>query len=493
MLAAGGPLISTLLRRTALVFLAVCQTLAYYFYLPLGMGPHVILEPWLLRQGWSLYRELPDHHTPLMPLLMSLAQRFSGEELRAGKLVLVALLLLTLLLVYRLTARIASENAALWAALFFVCWSPVFQSGQLRFEAFLTPLYLLAWDTWLPAENGRRGPRDFLAGFILGIAFLVKQHAAVTLVLFLGWQVFTLLRQHQPTALVLRTGLAALAGFCGPVLIALVIYLAAGGSLGQLLFWTVTFNNGDLARLLALAPTPADLQALLPPLLLVPAYLAIAGRQIRTEQAGWGRHGMPLTLLLSGILLALPRYGSEHLQPALPGLAMGSGLVLEQLRTSMGRELAWRQALVGTLLAFWLLFPLAGVIQASPPGAARTIHEYSLLPPLAEQVRQQIGPDECPYLMPEDEANSNLHFFLGCQPPGRLWLFSAYPWFSRFDLPEQALNALQTAAPRWVLYFPERWRVEEHNPRLMAYVTAHYDQKATFLFESGTVWLMEKR
>ncbi len=461
------------------------------------MGPHIILEPWLLLQGWGMYRELPDHHTPLMPLLMALAQGILGDELRAGKLVLVGLLLLTLGLVYVLTARLGSKNAALWAAVLFVGWSPFFKLGQLRFEAFLMPLYLLAWVVWPPAENRRLGLRALLAGGVLGVAFLIKQQAAVFLIFLLAWQSMVMLREQLPRPQLFRALAGAGLGFGAPVLLALAVYLLWGGRADALWFWVVVFNTGDLARLLALAPTPDELRQLALVLLFVPLYLAWAGWHIRSRQPGWGSHGAPLSLLLGGLLLAIPRYGSEHLQPALPGLAILTGLFLETLRRRLLRENRWKQAAYGLMVAIILGQSLGyGVqltLQASPPNQPRYIHEYSLLPPLAEQVRQQVGVGECPYIFPEDEANSNLYFFLRCPPPGRLWLFTAYPWFSRFNLPQQALNAFQTASPRWVIYFPLRWGVEEHNPLLTAYIKDHYTTRATLVFENSAVWLMERQ
>jgi len=100
------------------------------------MGPHVILEPWLLNQGWRMYQELPDHHPPLMQYLMAFAQQIIGDELRAGKLVLVALLLVIFGLVYLLTRQTASKRAALLAIVFFVFGLRLSTSAFCGFDAY---------------------------------------------------------------------------------------------------------------------------------------------------------------------------------------------------------------------------------------------------------------------------------------------------------------------------------------------------------------------
>jgi hypothetical protein len=481
-------------RGIGVTLLAICQTLAYYFYLPIGMGPHIILEPWLLNQGWRIYQELSDHHTPLMQYLMAFAQQIIGDELRAGKLVLVTLLLIIFGLVYLLTRQRASRQAALLSIVFFVFWSPSFQFGILRFEAFLTVFYLLAWLLWPARQQTHLIQRAFLAGLILGFAFLIKQHAIVYLTFFLGWQLIANDRTILPFKRLIQPILITIMGFSLPGIFFLGGYILTGGALDRLFFWVVAFNNAELARMLAGAPTLIEIQQLLPTLLLVPWYFVWLWHQIKTGQAGWVSAGTPLSLIFAGIFLCFPRFGPEHLQPALPGLAILSGISLDQLLSASFQDIRWRRTMAGALLALWVLYPVSGVLGTISPNQPRYIHEYSPLLPLAERVEQLIGREECPYIFPEDEANSNLYYFLNCSPPGRLWLFTNYPWFSRFDLPEQSVKALQSAPPHWVVYFPHRWwNVEEHNPRLTEFVNANYEMKYVLDFENKEVWFMERR
>lgn len=479
----------------SIALLGICQTLAYYFYLPIGMGPHVILEPWLINQGWRLYQELPDHHPPLMQYWMAFAQQVIGDELRAGKLMLVVLLLVIFGLVYLLTRQTASRQAALLAIVFFVFWSPSFQFGILRFDAFLTAFYLLAWFLWPAKQQTHLIQRAFLAGLTLGFAFLIKQHAIIYLVFFLGWQLIANGCSYQAVKRSIPAILIAIIGFSLPGVFFVGWYILTGGLIDRLLFWVITFNNdADLARMLAGAPTFLEIQQLLPALLLLPWYFVWLWQQIKTGQAGWVSAGMPLSLMFAGILLCIPRFGTEHLQPALAGLAILSGIALDQLLSTSFHDLGWRRTMAGAFLALWVLYPLSGVLGMISSNQARYIHEYSPLPPLARQVEQLIGRGECPYIFPEDEGNSNLYYFLNCPPPGRLWLFTNYPWFSRFDLPERAIKALQSAHPHWVIYFPQRWwNVAEHNPRLTDFIKANYEMKYMLDFENKEIWLMERR
>jgi hypothetical protein len=142
--------------------------------------------------------------------------------------------------------------------------------------------------------------------------------------------------------------------------------------------------------------------------------------------------------------------------------------------------------------AAWLVFPLASSLL--PVAEPRYIHEYSLLPPVAAQIRAAIGPGECPLIFPIDEANANLYFLLKCEPPDGIFLFSAYPWYSRFNLPQQNLAALQASNPRWVIYFPNLWDSEHHNATMTDYITSHYVRgKEGLMLQKSQIWIMERR
>ena len=113
------------------------------------------------------------------------------------------------------------------------------------------------------------------------------------------------------------------------------------------------------------------------------------------------------------------------------------------------------------------------------------------LVPLAGDIREQIGPDACVYLAPDDEAVSNLYYLLNCLPP-RYWVFTGYPWHSIDRIASRVLETVQQAPPEWVAYFPGRWLVEQHNPKLIAYIQDHYELISTLSWDQGEVQLMRR-
>lgn len=93
------------------------------------------------------------------------------------------------------------------------------------------------------------------------------------------------------------------------------------------------------------------------------------------------------------------------------------------------------------------------------------------------------------YILPEDEANSNLYYLLDCLPP-RPWAFTAYPWYSRNGLAQRWLAAFKTLKPRYVVYYPRRWQVETHNAALVQDALDHYDRRAPLSSSEGEAWLL---
>jgi 4-amino-4-deoxy-L-arabinose transferase-like glycosyltransferase len=369
------------------------------------------------------------------------------------------------------------------AAAIFTLLSPALKFGQLRYETFLTPLYLLAWICWFPGIQS--SGRFLLAGLVLGLAALTKQNAILFIGLFLAAQAGLWLLTRRPLCDLVRATLLAGLGAVLPAVAAAALYAATKGDWAALFFWVFEFNDLELIQMLALAPTSSELVLLLAIFLPASAALVwgVLSARIRSKLI------IPVILCLSGIVLSIPRFGFEHLQPGFSGVAIITAMgILDAL--SMLRR-TWKKVLVAGLVAAWSLGIPAYLL--SNPESPRYIHEYSRLPMLAAQVREQIGPNACPYLFPIDEANANLYYLLGCPPPGELWLFTAYPFYSRFDLPQQAKIALERASPQWVLYFPGRWDTETHNPGLTAYVRTHYKAKTTLIFDDSTLWLMERR
>ena len=177
-----------LLARLITLAFAIALALAYYHAMPLSLGPRVVLQPWLMRQGYLLYEHIADEHPPLIYLLLSAAQSLTSDSLVTAKLALVSLIGMTVLLAFRAGERTGGWVAGIGSALFFGAWSAVFEFGKLWHETFLAPVYTLLLILWRPPSSRGPGKRStIVTGLLLGLALLIKQHAAAVVLGLLLW------------------------------------------------------------------------------------------------------------------------------------------------------------------------------------------------------------------------------------------------------------------------------------------------------------------
>jgi len=142
-----------------------------------------------------------------------------------------------------------------------------------------------------------------------------------------------------------------------------------------------------------------------------------------------------------------------------------------------------------TLVAFWLVIAALAYQPAAKAGQARKLWEYSDLVPLAAEIREQIGPQDCIYIFPNDEATANLYYLTGCMP--RFWIFS-YPWYMVDPVKQQILATLEEDPPPWVVTFPGRWEIEKYAPEVMDYLENHYRREAELHWAQGKAWLLKR-
>lgn len=252
----------------------------------------------------------------------------------------------------------------------------------------------------------------------------------------------------------LLIGLAALLP-----LIAFVAYqVARAGTLRGFLYWTLGYNlAGPYRAMAALCPSLRHLGTVASAAFLLPAALLRWIGGPRQDEGEWLRLGWGLVLLVTSAVTAYPRVHFSHLQPALPILAW---LSVRTLASALRGQRAARTFIAGVAVALSLFWALtAGAGYRAVLGQE---HEYSDPVPLVEQVLRHTAPGERVFVFPDDEATANL-YYLTHTLPSTPWIFT-YPWYMMDWVEERILDHLETRPPEWILYFPERWSIEQHAP-----------------------------
>jgi len=480
-----------LLVLCVLLGLVLFQAWAYYDRMPLSLGPRVILQPWLLQRGFVLYENIADLHSPLMSLILAALRPWVPDGLALAKLVLVVLLSLTTLLTFVVGWRKLGWLAGLWAACFFVVWSPTFGFAKLWYETFLAPLYLLLLLLYAGPASPRSRGRALLLGFLGGVALLVKQHAAVVCLALLLWSGFAGWSDHRSAPKMLREiGLMSLAAGL-PVAAYVVYHYAQNGTLESFFYWTIGYNlTGDYESLAAQPPTMSLIARLASSCLLLPAAVCCLVDSMRRGDKRWPWLGWALVLLAAASVTIYPRFAAFHLQAALPILAVVSALGIAWLWRvpKRGRLLATGIAVAASV--YWLIAAGSDYKPVAQAGPQQKIWEYSDLVPLAQEIRQHVGPDGCIYILPDDEATSNLYYLMGCSPPG-FWVFH-YPWYLPDWIRARSLLSLRAHPPEWVMYLPGRWTIEQRAPEIVGYLQDHYGRETSFQWAGEEVWLLKR-
>jgi hypothetical protein len=480
-----------LLALAVLAGLIGFQAYAYFYKLTLSLGPRVIMQPWAMQNGAVIYENLADLHTPLMPLIISLLRYLIPEGLRLAKLTQVGLLSLSTLLIFVAGKRKSGWWGGLWAAGFFVVWSPAMNFGKLWHESFLAPLYVLLWLLYEPAATRRSGLAALLGGLLGGVAVLIKQHAAVLLLAYLVWLAYGLKRQQYPARDIWRQiGRFVLAGSIPLILFTIYQYLQAG-TLNGFLYWVIGYSlNSNYIPQTAQPPTINNIKGLASSWLLVPATILCAWDARKRQDESWLESGLALLMLFTSMVTIYPRFTTFHLQASLPILAIVGTLALAYALRQGNTQRTFAIGISLALSAYWLLTAGWAYRPAFSPQPNRYIYEYSDLVPLARAVKQQIGTGTCFYIFPDDEATSNLYYLSGCMPP-RFWIFD-YPWYMLDWVKASILSNLETSQPEWVIYFPGRWQVEINARGVNNYIQAHYQKQAPLPWAQGEAWLMKK-
>ena len=337
---------STTQERTARAapFLAGCiVALAGLFSwaTPYVVEPEMTLLPWLVNNGWYLYKDAINQHPPLLIwLIAALTGGDPGWPLHA---LVTAVHIATLMLTYVVGSKLLSPAGGLIALILAEVWGVGFNSASLWYDSVLAPFYLgvlllvvLYQKEFGGAQSSMRSSIYLAAGagLLLGIGLGIKQHViiAVPFVVLAIW--------HYREGRTARLGAFAV-GLTLP-LVMIAIVFAMQGTLDEAWYWVVAYSlTGNYAQAAALAPPTQYWVPLVGFCLPLLALAAVLPRYLAHKTF------FPTGITFAGLLVAsllpvYPRFGAFHLQSAVPLLAIASGAAImpawHALRSAVPKE-----------------------------------------------------------------------------------------------------------------------------------------------------------
>lgn len=479
--------------RWAMAFLftsvvAFVMSWGYMTQFPIVLNQRVILQPFLLVNGFIPYQHIADQKSPLLPQFIAwILPFFAHDAVQTARFTHVALITLTLMICLLWTYKMGGGWALIASGAYVLAWSNLFGYwATAYYDVALGPFYFLLFIlfTW---KTKKIALQIMAGGVIIGIAILIKQYAALLLFVGLIWLVWRM--KSEPFTS--RTILALLAmysvGVIFPLALYAIYYYSQAGSFNELIYWTLTFNLvSNYHSQGFLAPTFPQIKQMLPPfLLLIPFLSKIFRDQIELSPSRSTRVWLCFFLAVS-LSLLYPRYSGRHWTTAFPFIAALSGLsCAELLKQRVRGQFSLYIAIVlwWSMSAFLIYFPQNN----STP---QSFVEFSNLIELADLLEGRIPADGGLVLLPTHEDTSNLYYILK-RPPPHFWTMN-YPWFMNDYTNSRWLATIENEKPQTLLFFKDKVDWPQYGPEIWSYVQQNYHTIDTITWEAHIIDIMTR-
>ena len=392
--AAGAP------SGTPLLFslTALLVHLAIAWQIRVTAWPEVTTPGYLISRGLLLYRDIKFVHTPALMELLAGAFAVFGVSAETVRVFAIAWPLAAHAALLHETRKFRLIDR-FWASAFFLSMLYAWQGSALWPTVAIAALAI-------PIANALGRDRLRAAGLWIGVAILIKQTAALLLVVV---AVRFLLRGRLSAT-------AALVGWASlPYAVAGAIFAAAGTG-RDFVYWTlwVPFQlHGDIVHAPTLALVVAVLAAFLPALF-------EASRERPGEYSVSTRWHL---LVAAGLLLCCyPRFHALEIVACLPGLAVGAARLLHR------QEQPFR-AFAHTMLAA-ITLPIAFNVAVGDRFDRKVVF-WNDDPTIETLVlRLRVLPPDTPLLL---DLWPNVLPLSGLLPPGHLYVHPWLPYLFEFD------------------------------------------------------------
>lgn len=287
--------------------------------------PEMSLWPYLMSRGWLPYRDIAIAHTPLLLIDLAIVYKFFGAGILSLKIFTWVLILVSDLLVFAVVKKLWGKKTAFISLSAYVLWLMIYDGNGLWFDLYMGVLafasfYFVRVKKW------------FCAGVLWALAFLSKQTAVWFLLpIFIEiidgkWSMIkNILRRPcrgYPFKVVSRFAIGVIA-----VIVPFVLLLFIFQLLPSFWEWTVKFGIFTLPKAQGQIQLPGIrtlVLSILPFSLFLPFLLTKPKNKVRNlVLATWA---------FAGAMGAYPRFEYFHFLPAIPYLAIATGIFLADIK-----------------------------------------------------------------------------------------------------------------------------------------------------------------
>ncbi len=465
--------------------------------LSITADPRMVLQPWLLNQGFVPYLHIADEHSPLLPQLLAWLHHLVGHD---GILALRIAHTTTLSLLFVLLNGWLWRRYGLWAMIagFAFTWAFAVRFGLTTFwyNLALAPVFFAYFILLSDFSTYRLTTQGIGSGLLIGLGVLLKQQAIVLAPVFVIWLAILRWKMHADARTITKLFLAFGAGAAIPLLLYLAYYLVSGGELGALIEWTLLFNmTSGYAQMGFLLPTHLDMLAIWPAFVLVLPFAASLFQSHSLDRQEQLTRLWLLICAISSLVFLYPRYSVPHWAAAFAFVAATSAVAcadLAHLASLITKPAAHRlRQFAASFILFWVIYGAFLFWPAIAGTNQPRLLKFDDQQELAALLAAKLPSDSTIAFIPDNEAVSNAYYGLQRTPP-RFWMMH-YPWFMQPAVRERWLAELDRHPPDSVVWIDELQDLSSTGPEIQPFIHDRYTETDSFLWQGRTVRLMQRK
>lgn len=389
-------------------------------YLKFTAWPEMTLWPYLITKGWLPYKDIAIAHTPLMLMPLALIYKIFGVGIIQLKIFTWILILGINVLVFLIAKILWNTKTALFVLMSNGLWLVFYDGNGLWFDLFMG---VLAFVSYYCIQK----KKYLWAGIFWGLAFISKQ-TAVWFLIPIGIKVISE-----------RWTVNSVKKFIIGAMLTIISFLLILWSLGifpSFIDWAVQFGIFILPKAQGQIQLP-DLKNLIvsiyPFLIFIPLFLKTGRKNINL-----------LIWAIAGCLGAYPRFEYFHFQPALPFLAIASGLVFSDFKNK------------GKLIKLFIPIYLIGSIYLFAGFFMRNFREgvrfYEKdVENISQYVKSHTNSSDTIFVM---NWWDNIYAFSDRLPATRPWVPQLSWYMETSGIQEKLVNDLAISKPKLILINP---------------------------------------
>lgn len=286
--------------------------------------PEMTLWPYLILHGFLPYKDIAVAHTPLLLAKLAVFYKLFGVGIIQLKIFTWLLILVLDFFVFWIAKKLWNIKTAYIALGFFVFWQLFFDGNGLWFDLFMSIPTLVSF--YLVEKKNY-----FWSGIFWALAFISKQTAAFFLVP-IG---IAILRDRENVIQNIKKFVLGIL----PIVILTILTLWIFGILPAFIHWAIYFGIFVLPKASGQIQLPS-LKALAVTIFPFLIFLPLIWKNFR-------KNVNLLIWAIAGSLGAYPRFEYFHIQPAVPYLALATGIFFS--------EKIWKSKLIKIFLIFYIL------------------------------------------------------------------------------------------------------------------------------------------